>query len=154
MRSKALVYTMFILELVQTILFTSSAFKMFATGFGNAAVLDRIDLLWFSIPVMSGLGEYQHWASMCPSRQNFQIDVLFFLMASGVCRTSLLCLPDSFVQNCRKQISFWTGDVGKSCRMIQKIFLTIMRHLSSRPCNLEVRSHSAYRRKTLSCIVD
>ncbi|KAF9559522.1 hypothetical protein CPC08DRAFT_516409 [Agrocybe pediades] len=54
-RKKALVYILLILEAAQTIIFTSSAFNIFATGFGDAAVLDRVDLLWFSVPVMSGL---------------------------------------------------------------------------------------------------
>ncbi|PPQ93368.1 hypothetical protein CVT25_014044 [Psilocybe cyanescens] len=52
---KALVYGAFLLEATQTFLFTSSAFRTFATGFGNPAVLDQVDILWFSIPIMSGL---------------------------------------------------------------------------------------------------
>jgi len=52
---KALVYGAFLLEATQTFLFTSSAFRTFATGFGNPAVLDQVDILWFSVPIMSGL---------------------------------------------------------------------------------------------------
>lgn len=53
---KTLVYGAFLLEAAQTFLFTSSAFRTFATGFGNPAVLDEVDTLWFSVPIMSGLG--------------------------------------------------------------------------------------------------
>lgn len=53
---KALVYGAFLLEATQTFMFTSSAFRTFAIGFGNPDVLDQIDILWFSLPIMSGLG--------------------------------------------------------------------------------------------------
>ncbi|KDR82255.1 hypothetical protein GALMADRAFT_59863, partial [Galerina marginata CBS 339.88] len=52
---KFLVYGAYMLEAAQTFLFTSSAFKTFVFGFGNPSVLDEIDILWFSIPIMSGL---------------------------------------------------------------------------------------------------
>jgi len=52
---KALVYGSYLLEATQTFLFTNSAFRTFATGFGNLAVLDQVDILWFSIPIMSGM---------------------------------------------------------------------------------------------------
>ncbi|KDR67183.1 hypothetical protein GALMADRAFT_258571 [Galerina marginata CBS 339.88] len=52
---KALVYGSYLLEAAQTFLFTSSAFRTFALGFGNPAVLDEVDILWFSVPIMSGM---------------------------------------------------------------------------------------------------
>ncbi|KJA16817.1 hypothetical protein HYPSUDRAFT_171009 [Hypholoma sublateritium FD-334 SS-4] len=52
---KIVVYGTFLLESTQTFLFTSSAFKTFATGFGNPAVLDKVDVLWFSMFIMSGI---------------------------------------------------------------------------------------------------
>ncbi|KAF9472082.1 hypothetical protein BDN70DRAFT_887418 [Pholiota conissans] len=52
---KALVYGTYLLESAQTFLFTSSAFKTFAMGFGNPAILDNVDTLWFSMFIMSGL---------------------------------------------------------------------------------------------------
>ncbi|KDR82133.1 hypothetical protein GALMADRAFT_44609, partial [Galerina marginata CBS 339.88] len=52
---KSLVYGAYLLEAAQTFLFTSSAFRTFAFGFGNPSVLDEVDILWFSVPIMSGL---------------------------------------------------------------------------------------------------
>jgi len=53
--SKALVYGLYLLETTQTMLFTSSAFRTFATGFRDQASLDQVDTLWFSVPIMSGI---------------------------------------------------------------------------------------------------
>lgn len=63
MGHKALVYGIYLLESAETFLFTSSAFKVFATGFGNPVVLDRVDTLWFSMFIMSGLGAWS-WILM------------------------------------------------------------------------------------------
>ncbi|KDR71255.1 hypothetical protein GALMADRAFT_143958 [Galerina marginata CBS 339.88] len=52
---KAAVYAAYLLEMTQTTLFTRSSFQAFATGFGNPTILDKIDFLWFSVPVISGL---------------------------------------------------------------------------------------------------
>ncbi|KAF5318182.1 hypothetical protein D9619_012090 [Psilocybe cf. subviscida] len=52
---KALVYGSFALESAQTFLFTSSAFRTFATGFGNPEMLNEVDILWFTVPIMSGI---------------------------------------------------------------------------------------------------
>ncbi|KAF8963785.1 hypothetical protein BDZ97DRAFT_2012375 [Flammula alnicola] len=54
-RTKALVYGAFLLESTQSFLFMSSAFRSFAKGFGNPQVLDQVDILWFSVPIMSGM---------------------------------------------------------------------------------------------------
>ncbi|CAA7266185.1 unnamed protein product [Cyclocybe aegerita] len=54
-RSKALVYGVFILETAQTLLLTQSAFHGFAEGFGNLLFLDEIGTIWFSVPIMSGI---------------------------------------------------------------------------------------------------
>ena len=54
---KTLVYGLYLLETTQTMLFTSSAFRTFATGFRDQASLDRVDTLWFSVPIMSGISK-------------------------------------------------------------------------------------------------
>jgi len=54
---KALVYGLYLLETTQTMLFTSSAFRTFATGFREQASLDQVDTLWFSVPIMSGISK-------------------------------------------------------------------------------------------------
>ncbi|KAF8959898.1 hypothetical protein BDZ97DRAFT_1666590, partial [Flammula alnicola] len=52
---KTTVYGVFVLEALQTILLTSSEFKMLATNFANPAGLDQVDLIWFSVPMLSGI---------------------------------------------------------------------------------------------------
>ncbi|KAJ3505537.1 hypothetical protein NLJ89_g7362 [Agrocybe chaxingu] len=54
-RSKALVYSVLILETAQTLLLTQTAFHGFAEGFGNLLFLDEIGTIWFSVPIMSGI---------------------------------------------------------------------------------------------------
>ncbi|KDR71253.1 hypothetical protein GALMADRAFT_75206, partial [Galerina marginata CBS 339.88] len=51
---KVIVYGTYLLDATQTFLFTRSAFRTFASGFGDPAVLDEVDILWFS-PILSGL---------------------------------------------------------------------------------------------------
>ncbi|KDR71275.1 hypothetical protein GALMADRAFT_30326, partial [Galerina marginata CBS 339.88] len=52
---KAVVYASYLLETAQTILFTRSSFRTFATGFSDPAILDEVDILWLSVPIMSGM---------------------------------------------------------------------------------------------------
>ncbi|KAJ3509606.1 hypothetical protein NLJ89_g5130 [Agrocybe chaxingu] len=53
--SRVLVFGVFIFETVQTLLLTENAFSNFASGFGDLRALDRIGLIWFTIPIMSGI---------------------------------------------------------------------------------------------------
>ncbi|KAJ6528754.1 hypothetical protein DFH09DRAFT_1412688, partial [Mycena vulgaris] len=53
--TKCLVYTVYTIELVQTILLTHDAFIMFGYGFGNPSALVEVGFYWLTIPVMSGL---------------------------------------------------------------------------------------------------
>ena len=55
--AKFLVYGLFTLEIIQTIIITHDAFAIFGFGFGNALTLDEAHLLWFGVPTMSGVGE-------------------------------------------------------------------------------------------------
>ncbi|THV03796.1 hypothetical protein K435DRAFT_561720, partial [Dendrothele bispora CBS 962.96] len=52
---KAVVYFVYILEAVQTILLTRDAFRVFGYGFGSTASLDEMAWIWFSVPIMSGI---------------------------------------------------------------------------------------------------
>ncbi|KAK7054850.1 hypothetical protein VNI00_003313 [Paramarasmius palmivorus] len=54
---KILVYFLYLIELTQTILMTDDAFERFIYGSGTAEAMDRINLTWFSIPLVDGLGE-------------------------------------------------------------------------------------------------
>jgi len=56
LRNKILVYTVFILELTQTIIITDSAFNVFAIGYGDFRYYNNIDIAWFSVPIITGLG--------------------------------------------------------------------------------------------------
>ncbi|KAJ7467570.1 hypothetical protein FB451DRAFT_1401572 [Mycena latifolia] len=53
--TKCLVYGVYAIELVETILITHDAFASFGYGFGSLAALTRIDFDWLDIPIMSGL---------------------------------------------------------------------------------------------------
>jgi hypothetical protein len=54
--NKWLVYTVYALELVQTILITHGFFAIFGFGFADPAALLNVDFGWLAIPIMSGLG--------------------------------------------------------------------------------------------------
>ncbi|KDR66299.1 hypothetical protein GALMADRAFT_81066, partial [Galerina marginata CBS 339.88] len=55
LRNKIFVYSVFVLEIVQTVILTEIAFHVFGDGYGDLAVFDRVGLAWFSIPFISGL---------------------------------------------------------------------------------------------------
>ncbi|KDR79672.1 hypothetical protein GALMADRAFT_63064, partial [Galerina marginata CBS 339.88] len=54
-RNKFLVFTVFAIELAQTIFFTDSAFYIFGDGFGNFQHFEDIKFTWFSAPLMTGI---------------------------------------------------------------------------------------------------
>ncbi|KAJ7113797.1 hypothetical protein C8R44DRAFT_984473 [Mycena epipterygia] len=62
-RTKCLVYTVYAIESVQTILLTYDAFMVFGNGFGDLATLTKVYFDWMTVPVMSGLGSLSkaHW---------------------------------------------------------------------------------------------
>lgn len=56
--TKALVYTLFVLDSLQSILLARDGFSIFAEGFGNVKRLNEIGDVWFTIPVLAALGQY------------------------------------------------------------------------------------------------
>ncbi|KAF8150014.1 hypothetical protein B0H34DRAFT_802136 [Crassisporium funariophilum] len=54
-RSKALVYSVYLFEVVQTILLTHTCFDAFAAGFGNLNAINHIGEIWWSVPIMSSI---------------------------------------------------------------------------------------------------
>ncbi|KAF9467737.1 hypothetical protein BDZ94DRAFT_1155386, partial [Collybia nuda] len=52
---KVLVYTVFTLEVVQSILMTRDAFDTFVLGFADVFALNKIRLLWFSVPILGAI---------------------------------------------------------------------------------------------------
>ncbi|KAF7355675.1 hypothetical protein MSAN_01485300 [Mycena sanguinolenta] len=53
--TKCLVYAVYCLELVQTILVSHDAFLDFGYGFGNLAALTAMDYNWLNVPVMTSI---------------------------------------------------------------------------------------------------
>ncbi|KAJ7467580.1 hypothetical protein FB451DRAFT_1401579 [Mycena latifolia] len=53
--TKCLVYTVYAIELVETVLITQDAFAIFGYGFGDFTELTNIHLMWLDVPVTSGL---------------------------------------------------------------------------------------------------
>ncbi|EKM52239.1 uncharacterized protein PHACADRAFT_148756 [Phanerochaete carnosa HHB-10118-sp] len=52
---KTLVYSVYVIETVQTILVTYDAFNEYASGFGSLEALDAGGLNWISVPIFSGI---------------------------------------------------------------------------------------------------
>ncbi|KAK0468796.1 hypothetical protein IW261DRAFT_1372813, partial [Armillaria novae-zelandiae] len=53
--TKYLVYGIYIVEFVQTILFTYDAFAMFGYGFGDIEALTAMDFNWLTVPIMNAI---------------------------------------------------------------------------------------------------
>lgn len=60
---KFLIYFLLFVEFVQTILATNDAYTVYAAGFGNVLALDNLHLIWLTLPVLSGLGQ---WSNTIP----------------------------------------------------------------------------------------
>ena len=55
-RIKILVYAVYVVELVQTILYSQMAFKEFAAGFGSFKALVETGNFWFTVPILTSAG--------------------------------------------------------------------------------------------------
>ncbi|KAF9555077.1 hypothetical protein CPC08DRAFT_147295 [Agrocybe pediades] len=55
LRNKIIVYSIYVLELLQTVIITASAFHVFASGYGNFSYYNGIELAWFSVPLITGV---------------------------------------------------------------------------------------------------
>ena len=55
LRNKALVYSVLILEILQTIIITRSAFHVFGEGYGNFSFFNDVELAWLDVPVLTGI---------------------------------------------------------------------------------------------------
>lgn len=64
---KIVVYVVYTLEALQTLMICRTAFHAFVYGFFSLDSLDVIGSLWFSIPVLGALGA-SIYKSCCPSR--------------------------------------------------------------------------------------
>lgn len=54
---KSLVYFLYLWDIAQTLLFTQQVFDDLAEGWGDPSALEASGTTWFSVPIMSGVGE-------------------------------------------------------------------------------------------------
>ena len=85
-RNKFFVYSVFILEVMQTIMFTYTAFHVFGEGYGNLENFHSIDLAWFSVPILTGIG--RHCITKLPLNLYLRDSCSFLYCAN------FLCLPN------------------------------------------------------------
>lgn len=57
LRLKIVVYGVFTLEIIQTLLTTHDAFGTFTTGLANLDSIDEVRLAWLTVPVLGGIGK-------------------------------------------------------------------------------------------------
>ncbi len=82
--TKYLVYAIYAIEFVQTMLISHDAFATFGYDFGDMDTLTAKHLSWFTIPIMSAVGA----RSIC---YPFSVTHLEF---SCWCGSNLLCIPN------------------------------------------------------------
>ncbi|KAF8956589.1 hypothetical protein BDZ97DRAFT_182300 [Flammula alnicola] len=136
MSTKALVYGDYILEATQTFLLTTSAFRSFATGFGNPEVLNNVDILWFSVPILSGKAAfvaqafYAYRISVLSQKKYVAAIVMLFLLIQlgGAFTISAQVKQAKLFTNFLKKNSFialgvWQGG-SAACDVIIAISMT------------------------------
>ncbi|KDR71266.1 hypothetical protein GALMADRAFT_797410 [Galerina marginata CBS 339.88] len=82
--NKALVYTVYFLDAVHTFILTASAFRAYASGFGDFAALDKTDILWVSnIPtgLIAFLAQAFYGYRIAVFSQKKHLSVLIILLA-------------------------------------------------------------------------
>lgn len=75
---KALVFSVYTTELAQTIILTRDAYADYASGFGNLNALDSVQTIWFSVPILTGIG----WSTVLHYSAVTAIDILVTVSAS------------------------------------------------------------------------
>ncbi|KIM49811.1 hypothetical protein M413DRAFT_21948 [Hebeloma cylindrosporum] len=88
---RCLVYGVYFLQLVQSVLVIKTGYWIFVTSFGDVAVFDRIDMLWLSVPVISSIstcliqGFYAHRISILAQSKKMPgvIVALSFIQLGG-----------------------------------------------------------------------
>ena len=61
--TKLLVYTLFVLDSLQSILLARDGFSIFAEGFGDMTRLNEIGLVWFTVPILAELGRFANYGA-------------------------------------------------------------------------------------------
>ncbi|KAK0494013.1 hypothetical protein EDD18DRAFT_1402957, partial [Armillaria luteobubalina] len=134
--TKHLVYGIYIIEFVQTMLFTHDAFAVFGYGFGDIEALTRMHFNWLTIPIMSavvafaGQAFYAYRIFILSKSRIIPLFVICLSLTSSVAAiiTGAYCfLEDSITElNNRKtsiSIGFWCGS-SALCDIIIAICMT------------------------------
>ncbi len=82
--TKYLVYGVYAIEFVQTMLIAHDAFAMYGYGFGDIDALTRLNYNWLSVPIMSAIGAQ----NIC-----CRISITYHEI-SCLCWAGLLCIPN------------------------------------------------------------
>lgn len=121
--NKILVYTVYLIELAQTIWLTHDAFAIFGYGFADFSALTKVYFEWLLVPVTSGLGMFfvqmrLRFAETFSSGLHQSI----LLCLSGLCS---LWLSDSPLHHCNRELPLHPTPVkNKSQSASLKIALT------------------------------
>jgi hypothetical protein len=81
--TKAFVYGLFILEVVQTIMIGHDAVATLGTGYGDPTQLDLAHLSWITIPLLSSIGKSEPAAMLI---------YYYSLFGSQRCCSTVLCM--------------------------------------------------------------
>jgi hypothetical protein len=57
---KSLVYGIYFLEVIQSVLMVEMGFRNYVTGFGDVEVFDKVETMWLSIPIFTAIGKFSH----------------------------------------------------------------------------------------------
>ncbi|KAK0476506.1 hypothetical protein IW261DRAFT_1421798 [Armillaria novae-zelandiae] len=133
---KYLVYGIYIIEFVETILFTHDAFAKFGYGFGDIEALTRMDFNWIAVPIMSAVitfvGQvfYAYRIFILSKSQIVPVFIICVSLASSVAAiiTGAYCFPEDNVTeiNNRKMniaVGIWWG-ASTLCDIIIAVCMT------------------------------
>ncbi len=82
--TKCLVYGIYIIEFVQTMLIARDTFVTFGYGFGDVEALTRMNYNWLTVPIMS---------AVCARSVRYPFSVTYHEY-SRRCQAGLLCVPN------------------------------------------------------------
>ncbi len=82
--TKHLVYGIYVIEFVQTILVAHDMFATYGYGFGDMDALTGMNFNWLTVPIMSAVGARSIFCSFSVTYHNF----------SCLCQADLLCIPN------------------------------------------------------------
>ena len=85
---KCLVYGIYFLETVQSVLTIEAGFRTFVNGLGDLEVLNQVKTSWLTIPLLTAIGELSAW--VCPADVLISHPVTFFVQVFYAYRISIL----------------------------------------------------------------